>query len=245
MEKWGTATVNRLFDGTASDSLGWTAVPVEGKPASESPWVIAARPCADGVNDQAFYYSLPKGEQRTGIYRSGPFAIPEKLSFWCCGHSGFPTVPLNDGNYVRLRDATTHAILAESRPPRDDTAQRFEWDLKEQAGKQGYVELIDGDTANAYAWLAVGRFSLTALNPSDTAKKQQLAAEIVGKLKLTATAAATGHARRRAEHRRRGPRGNRPGAAVVRARAPAPPPWFPLSTSRRFRMTCAWRSATH
>jgi putative heme-binding domain-containing protein len=46
------------------------------------------------------------------------------------------------------------------------------------------VELVDGDTANAYAWLAVGRFSLELLNPSDTAKKQQLAAEIIGKLKL-------------------------------------------------------------
>jgi putative heme-binding domain-containing protein len=46
------------------------------------------------------------------------------------------------------------------------------------------VELVDGDAENAYAWLAVGRFSLAALNPSDTAKKQQLAAEIVGKLKL-------------------------------------------------------------
>jgi putative heme-binding domain-containing protein len=136
------------------------------------------------VNDQPFYYSLPKGEQRTGIYRSGPFAIPEKLSFWCCGHSGFPGQPLNDGNYVRLRDTTTHAILAESRPPRNDTAQRFEWDLKAATSGRGYVELVDGDTANAYAWLAVGRFSLAALNPSDTAKKQQLAAETIGKLKL-------------------------------------------------------------
>jgi putative heme-binding domain-containing protein len=186
LTSWSEEVVGKLLETTARDSLGWTAVPVEGKPASESPWVIAARPCADGVNDQPFYYSLPKGEQRTGIYRSGPFAIPEKLSFWCCGHSGFPTVPLNEGNYVRLRDATTHAILAESRPPRNDTAQRFEWDIKEHAGKQGYVELIDGDTASAYAWLAVGRFSLAALNPSDTAKKQQLAAEIVGKQKLAA-----------------------------------------------------------
>lgn len=50
----------------------------------------------------------------------------------------------------------------------------------------GYIELIDGDTANAYAWLAIGRFSLAGLNPSDTARKQQLAAELIGKLKLTA-----------------------------------------------------------
>ena len=196
LRPWAAQTAQQLLEKTQGDFIGWTAVPVEGKPASESPWVIAARPCADGVNDQAFYYSLPKGEQRTGIYRSGTFEIPEKLSFWCAGHSGFPDKPLNDGNHIRLRDATTHAILAESRPPRNDTAQRFEWDLSKAATSgrgdevgtatagRGYVELLDGDTANAYAWLAVGRFSVAALNPSDTARKQQLAAEIIGKLKL-------------------------------------------------------------
>jgi putative heme-binding domain-containing protein len=185
LSSWGGEVSRLLLESPKVDSLGWTAVPVEGRPASESPWVIAPRPCQDGTNDQPFYYSLPKGEQRTGIYRSAAFEIPAKLSFWCAGHSGFPAKPLNDGNYVRLRDATTHAVLAESRPPRNDTAQRIEWDLKERAGKQGYMELIDGDTADAYAWLAVGRFSLAGLNPSDTARKQQVAAEIVGKLKLT------------------------------------------------------------
>jgi putative heme-binding domain-containing protein len=87
---------------------------------------------------------------------------------------------------VRLLDAQTHKILAESRPPRNDTARRYEWNLTEHAGKQGYVELADDDTANAYAWLAVGRFSVEALNPSATPRKQQLAAEIIGTLKLNA-----------------------------------------------------------
>jgi putative heme-binding domain-containing protein len=198
LQSWGSELAATMLQNVGREQIGWTAVPLEGKPTSESPWVIAPRPCADGQNDQPFYYSLPKGEQRTGIYRSGSFEIPAKLSFWIAGHSGFPTARLNDGNYVRLRDAATHAILAEARPPRNDTAQRIEWDLTkpiardEEApspqpspkGRGGYVELIDGDTADAYAWLAVGRFSLAALNPSDTARKQQLAAEIVGKLKL-------------------------------------------------------------
>lgn len=204
LTSWGSRVAGQLLKSEASDSVGWTAVPVEGKPASESPWVIALRPCQDGTNDQPFYYSLPKGEQRTGIYRSAPFEIPAKLSFWCAGHSGFPGKPLNDGNWVRLRDATTHAVLAESRPPRNDVAQRVEWDLSKIAPspkigpsppaplpagergekRMGYMELVDGDTGDAYAWLAIGRFSLAALNPSDTARKQQLAAEIVGKLKL-------------------------------------------------------------
>jgi len=208
--EWAGSVAADLLAAARGDSIGWTAVPVEGKPASESPWVIAPRPCADGLNDQPFFYSLPKGEQRTGIYRSAAFELPAKLSFWCAGHSGFPDKPLNDGNYVRLRDATTHAVLAESRPPRNDTAQLIEWDLSRHGeakregeapaeprtpspqpsprgrGRMGYIELIDGDTANAYAWLAVGRFSLAGLNPSDTARRQQLAAELIGKLKLTA-----------------------------------------------------------
>jgi putative heme-binding domain-containing protein len=200
LQSWAEEVVRKTFETSPSDAIGWTAVPVEGKPASASPWVVAPRPCQDGVNDQPFFYSLPKGEQRTGIYRSAAFELPAKLSFWCAGHSGFPDKPLNDGNYVRLRDATTHVVLAESRPPRNDTAQLIEWDLSKliksdadtpspqpsPKGRGGYIELVDGDTANAYAWLAVGRFSLAGLNPSDTARRQQLAAEIVGKLKLTA-----------------------------------------------------------
>lgn len=181
---WGEELAKTLLADEPRDKIGWTAVPIERLPPSENPWVIAPRPSSDGDKDALFFYSLPKGEQRTGIYRSGPFAIPEKLSFWCAGHSGFPGKPLNDGNYVRLRDAATHRVLAESRPPRNDIAQRIEWDLQQHAGKQGYIELVDGDTGSAYAWLAVGRFSLPALNPDNTVTQQQLAADIAGKLKL-------------------------------------------------------------
>jgi putative heme-binding domain-containing protein len=199
---WATNIATHLLAVRDSESLPWQAVPTEGLPPSENPWGIAARPSRDGDSESLFFYSLPKGEQRTGIYRSGAFELPAKLSFWCAGHSGFPGKPLNDGNYVRLRDAKTHEILAESRPPRNDTARRFEWDLtkytseesrpspqpspKGRGGRQAYIELVDGDMANAYAWLAVGRFSLSSLNPDQAAGRQRLAAEIIGKLKLAA-----------------------------------------------------------
>ena len=183
---WATEVATRLLTSANTESIPWTAAPIDGLPLSESPWMVAARPSRDGENESLFFYSLPKGEQRTGIYRSGAFELPAKLSFWCAGHSGLPGQPLNKGNYVRLRDAKTHEVLAESRPPRNDTARRLEWDLSKFAGKQGYIELVDGDMANAYAWLAVGRFSLPALNPGLAAGRQQLAAEIVGKLKLAA-----------------------------------------------------------
>jgi putative heme-binding domain-containing protein len=184
LTNWANQVAEKLLASSDGDGIAWTAVPIDGLPPSENPWVIAPRPSRDGKKESLFYYSLPKGEQRTGIYRSGTFVLPEKLSFWCAGHSGLPNQPLNNGNYVRLRDAKTHEVLAESRPPRNDTARQFTWDLSTHAGKDGYIELVDGDTGNAYAWLAVGRFSLEALNPSDTPRKQQLAAEIIGKLKL-------------------------------------------------------------
>jgi putative heme-binding domain-containing protein len=195
LKDWAASVATALLSTSDGERLTWTSVPIDGLPDSENPWVIAPRPSRDGDKDSLFYYSLPKGEQRTGIYRSAPFAMPEKLSFWCAGHSGPPGKPLNDGNYVRLRDAETHKVLAESRPPRNDTARSFEWALRKYAKREGeapaepsrgYIELIDGDTGNAYAWLAVGRFSLAALNPSDTPRKQQLASEIIGKLKLAA-----------------------------------------------------------
>ena len=163
---WGSEIGTNLFADDSNPQIPWTAIPVDNLPPSENPWVVAARPSRDGDKESLFFYSLPKGEQRTGIHRSGSFAIPEKLSFWMAGHNGLPNQPLKQGNHVRLVDAQTRAILAESRPPRNDTARRFEWNLQEHAGKQGYLELADGDTANAYAWLAVGRFSLPELNPA-------------------------------------------------------------------------------
>jgi putative heme-binding domain-containing protein len=188
---WAEEVATKLLTTDNGPRTTWTAVPIDGLPPSESPWVVTPRASRDGDKDSLFFSSLPRGEHCTGIYRSDVFDLPAELSFWCAGHSGRPPASLNDANYIRLRDAQTHEILAESRPPRNDTARMITW--KRGAGlwpalspRRGYIELIDADTANAYAWLAVGRFSLPALNPSDAPQKQQLAAEIIGKLKIDA-----------------------------------------------------------
>jgi putative heme-binding domain-containing protein len=186
VNQWASDVASRLLDTSDDNRIGWTAVAIENLPPSENPWVIAPRPSRDGDKDSLFFHSLPKGEQRTGVYRSRLFAIPEKLSFWCAGHSGLPRQRAARTNFVRLLDAATHTLLAESQPPRNDTAREFTWNLPGHAGKQGYIELVDGDGGNAYAWLAVGRFSLDALNPSEAPRRQQFAAEIVGQLKLAA-----------------------------------------------------------
>ena len=52
-----------------------------------------------------------------------------------------------------------------------------------ESGVIGVVEIVDGDTAGAYAWLAVGRFSLPALNPGGPSSIQQ-AARLIAQLRL-------------------------------------------------------------
>jgi putative heme-binding domain-containing protein len=181
---WGEELANRLLAIDKGEQIPWTAVPIDGLLPSENPWVLQQRVSQDGDKESMFFCSIVKGEQRTGIYKSAAFELPAKLSFWCAGHDGFPTVKLQGKNLVRLRDAKTHEALASSPPPRNDTAQRIEWDLSKHAGKRGYIELVDGDTAGAYAWMAIGRFSVEGLNPSKRTEHLIAAADIVGKLKL-------------------------------------------------------------
>ena len=184
LSSWGEELAARLIALDKADDIPWAAVPIDGMPPSENPWVLQQRVSQDGDKDSMFFCSIVKGEQRTGIYRSSAFELPAKLSFWCAGHDGFPTGKLQGKNLVRLRDAKTHEVLVSSPPPRNDTAQKIEWDLASHAGKQGYVELVDGDTAGAYAWIAVGRVSIEGLNPSKRTEHLIAAADIVGKLKL-------------------------------------------------------------
>ncbi|MDX1945819.1 MAG: c-type cytochrome [Pirellulaceae bacterium] len=183
--EWATEVCGKHLKPDAAAAIGWSAHPLPGSAPSESPWTIQPRNLAGESTPTLCYSSLPLAETRTGIYRSGTFAIPEKLSFWCAGHSGLLNQPISDKNWVRLRDAKTGDVLAEIQPPRSDSGKLAEWNLTKHAGQQGYLELVDGDSGTGWAWLAVGRFSLTALNPSDAARNQEVAAELIGKLKLS------------------------------------------------------------
>ncbi len=105
-----------------------------------------------------FLSSLPRGEQFTGILRSPEFTIPKQLSFYLCGHSGFPGTPPAPGNLVRLKLAGTNEVIAKAEPPRNDIAQKVQWDLTAHAGRRGVLEVVDGLSLPSYAWLAVSRF---------------------------------------------------------------------------------------
>ena len=95
-----------------------------------------------------------------------------------------PDKPLQHKNFVQVRDAVTREVLQKWSSRRHDTAQRIEWATGEFEGRQVVVELVDGDPGGAYAWLAVGRFSVEALNPSRRAQDRRNGAELAATFQL-------------------------------------------------------------
>ena len=189
LRMWGGEVAKTLL-ATEDRATGWTASALDGGPAIKSPWAFQERPCADGRAAQVLS-SLPGGEALTGIARSPAFPLAGKISFYLCGHDGEPGKVAGNKNFVRLRDSATGAVLREAAPPRNDVAQRIDWDLADFAGRTGFIEATDGDDGAAYAWLAVGRFDPPSLAPSDLStaiRRTTIAADIARTLKLTALA---------------------------------------------------------
>jgi putative heme-binding domain-containing protein len=181
---WARELAAKLLDTPADNIATWTSLPHPDATAPGDPWVRQPRVSSDGNRDAQFWSSLPRGEQLTGILRSSPFEISATLTFFVAGHNGPTGQPEQAKNFIRLRDAATNALLAEAKPPRNDTAQRLQWKLDQYKGRRGYLELIDGNTEPGYAWLAVGRFSLSQLN-SDQLHPQQAALELIARFRLT------------------------------------------------------------
>jgi putative heme-binding domain-containing protein len=188
VQRWATRLARQLLhlDVPAEDApVEWSYLPHPGTPDRGNPWVVSTRRnSADGEQSSLLYSSFPRGEQWTGIYRSTPFVAKDSFSFWSAGHIGPPGQPVRARNFIRLRDAETFEVLHEAMPPRNDVAQRTEWSTQPQAGRRVFVELIDGDTRGAYAWLAVGRFSESRLNPSRVAEDRQKAVSIILRFQL-------------------------------------------------------------
>lgn len=136
----------------------WTALPHPTDPKGKAPWEFRDRQTTEGKR-VATLSSLPwkgdKTEQLTGILRSKSFAAPAKLSFWLCGHRGWPQNPANDLCRVRLLETKTGKELRSAFPPRHDICHRTTWNLADIQGQQVQLEIIDGDNGTAYAWLAI------------------------------------------------------------------------------------------
>ena len=126
--------------------------------STASPWGVTHRNSTDKNADALYFDSIVNGEQLTGVLTSAPFTIPEKFSFWMCGHNGLPGTNPTPVNHVRIKLVDSDEIIVREFPPRDDIARKITWNLGKWAGKQGIFEAVDADSSAAYAWLGVGRF---------------------------------------------------------------------------------------
>jgi len=186
---WAEQLAKELLKSVQDSGAIWSP----GQAETESLWAVKRRRSADGNTTENFLDTLPSGEQWTGTLRSRRFAIPEQMSFYVAGHIGPPNEPVVAQNFIRLRDAKTDELLIEAKPPRNDVAQKIEWNLGEFDGRQGYVELVDGDNRAAYAWLAVGRFEppvvqVPRVAPGTLVSRQLAAITIAKQLKLASLA---------------------------------------------------------
>lgn len=153
---WGARLAESALAGP-DPAAGWQNQPLGAAPTA-NPWDFQDRRCADGEK-ASLISSHPRGEPLTGTLRSPVFNAPARLQFWLSGHDGYPDhAPLGlDG--VCLRAAADGRVIVQAAPPRNDTAQRVDWDLATVVGQPVYFEAFDGDTEAAYAWLAFGRFA--------------------------------------------------------------------------------------
>ena len=184
---WAEKLAAELLATTESVELHWVAEPAKGVPPSEIPWIVQTRsiptespkwnnhphprhPTAspwipqvrassDGVTGVRYITSLPPGgESLTGVLRSVSFAMPDELTFFINGHRGFPNDKEHDKNFVRLVDAKTDGELRRVYPPRHDTGVPVRWKLDRP--HDVFIEVVDGDTGGAFAWIGVARFSV-------------------------------------------------------------------------------------
>jgi putative heme-binding domain-containing protein len=147
-------------------------------------WNNENRHCDDGVDYTDFRSSLTRGEAYVGTLRTSVFTAPEKLSFWLVGHNGFPDQTDKKTNRCELVAADSGEVLKTEFPPRSDIGRQISWDLSSWNGRPVFVRCIDGDNATAYAWIAVGRFSLSSLNPDGAIHDVRDALRIISRYSL-------------------------------------------------------------
>lgn len=190
---WAAVVAGKLLGTDQSDNptgddvepLSWTEIPHPDASTQLNTWTVShTRKSADGMTATPLWSSFPHGERRTGIYRSALFTLADEFSFFLAGHDGFPDKRLQQKNYVQIRDALSREVLQRWSSHRNDTAQPVRWQTGDAAGRQVRVELVDGDAGTAYAWLAVGRFSVEALNPSRRSENRRKGAELAAAFKL-------------------------------------------------------------
>ncbi|MCP4193371.1 MAG: c-type cytochrome [Planctomycetaceae bacterium] len=180
---WGQELAKQLLNSTNDGPSTWQSV------GKDQPWNLEPRTSANGTQ-QIFLSSLPGGETKKGVLRSNQFRLPAKLTFEICGHRGPPNEPASDENFVRLVTLDDSQTIRLAYPPRNDAAQRIEWELAEHKGKIAVLEIVDGLNVKAFAWLAIANIdppliSIPVVAPLQQAERKIAAVKIAEQLQLT------------------------------------------------------------
>jgi hypothetical protein len=123
--------------------------------SSSATWAILDR---DGANRPVERYlsSLGGGESGTGVIHSPPFRLAaDTVSFTICGHDG--PQGGQKKNFIALVDVKTGKILKQTMAPSADAMQERSWDVKALRGRSVRLEIHDGDSGAAFAWMGIGR----------------------------------------------------------------------------------------
>jgi putative heme-binding domain-containing protein len=188
LKEWSIQLAAHLLTAQPAKS-NWTNEPLpDPNLFPDNPWGFQTRKFQEG-NEGKVLSSFGKKEEFTGVLRSQPFKVPAKLSFYLCGHDGPPGKPIAMKNFLRLRDAANDQVLKEVQPPRNDTAQKVTWNLEEFGGREAYIEVVDGNNAKAYAWLAFADFEptlpqLALVEPESPGQLQEAGIQLIQDLQL-------------------------------------------------------------
>ena len=112
----------------------------------------------DGANRPAEPYlsSLGQGEAGTGMVSSPQFRIAgEKITFTLRGHDGQGGG--RGENYIALVGVRKGRTLRKTTAPGDDALKELSWDVSKLKGTEVRIEVHDGNSGGAFAWLGVGR----------------------------------------------------------------------------------------
>jgi len=123
-------------------------------PPSSGTWAILDR---DGAHRKVEPYlsSLGGGEAGAGVIVSPTFAMTaDKITFTICGHDGQQGG--RDQNYIALVDYATGKTLIKTTAPGNDAMQERSWDVSKLSPRRARIEVHDGNTDGAYAWLGIG-----------------------------------------------------------------------------------------
>ena len=192
LKDWGQELVGQVLD-QPDPSSGWRNQTLDSAPTL-NPWDFETRRLADGTSVRVLS-SFPHGEGLTGTLQSPTFSAPAEMSFWLGGHDGPPDQPAANKNRLVLRDATSKSVVREAAPPRNDVGQRVTWNLSDLAGRSVYLELTDGDTGSAYAWIDLAQPESTvipwpAAGPRPSSEQLITALRLARQLGLKARASA-------------------------------------------------------